>query len=74
LGTSKLPDINLMDVRFQKNLRLGGSRLIELRANIFNLINTQVATVVTTLSGPSYGLVQTRVLPRIMSFELQYRF
>ena len=74
LGASRLPDINLMDVRIQKNLRMGGSRLLELRANVFNLINTQVATTVTTLSGPSYGLVQARVLPRIMSFELQYRF
>jgi hypothetical protein len=74
LGSQRLPNINLMDVRIQKNLRMGGSRQLELRANIFNLINTQVATAMTTLSGPNYGLVQTRVLPRIVSFEAQFRF
>ena len=74
LGASRLPNINLMDVRFQKNLRMGGPRRLELRANVFNLLNTNVATQVTTQSGPSYGLVPARVLPRIMSFEVQYRF
>ena len=74
LGASRLPNINLMDVRFQKSVRMGGSRQIELRANFFNLLNTQVPTAITTLSGPSYGLVQSRVLPRIVSFEAQYRF
>lgn len=74
LGSSRLPNINLWDVRFQKNLKLGGSQLLELRANVFNLINTQVPTTITTLSGPSYGLVNARVLPTIMSFEVQYRF
>lgn len=74
LGSQRLPNINLMDVRFQKNLKMGSSRQLELRANIFNILNTQVATAITTLSGPSYGLVQARVLPRIVSFEAQFRF
>jgi outer membrane receptor protein involved in Fe transport len=74
IGTRRLPNINLMDVRFQKALRLGGSRQVELRANVFNLLNTQVATSVQALSGPTFGLVLARVLPRIVSLEVQYKF
>lgn len=74
LGAQRLPNVNLMDIRFQKNVKMGRSSQIELRANVFNLLNTQVATAITTLSGPSYGLVSARVLPRIVSFEAQYRF
>jgi hypothetical protein len=75
LGARRLPNINLMDVRFQKNLALGGPKQhLELRMNVFNLLNTSVPTSISNLSGPSFGLVLARVLPRIMSFEAQYRF
>jgi hypothetical protein len=74
VGTRRLPNINLLDVRFQKNLGLGASRRLELRANVFNLLNTNVATSVQNLSGSLFGTVLARVLPRIVSFEAQYRF
>jgi outer membrane receptor protein involved in Fe transport len=74
LGARRLPNINLMDVRFQKNLPMGGSKHLELRLNVFNLLNTIVPTSISNLSGPNFGLVLARVLPRIMSFEVQYRF
>jgi outer membrane receptor protein involved in Fe transport len=74
LGARRLPNINLMDVRLQKSLSMGRTRRLELRANVFNLLNTNVATTVSNLSGPNFGLVLARVLPRIVSFEAQYRF
>ena len=74
LGTERLPHINLLDVRFQKGLRIGASSQVQLRVNVYNLLNTQVATSIQNLSGPDFGLVLTRVLPRIMNFEVQYRF
>jgi outer membrane receptor protein involved in Fe transport len=74
LGTRRLPHINLLDVRFQKGLSMGGTRELQLRANFYNLLNTQVATEVNALSGPDFGVVLTRVLPRIVSFEAQFRF
>ena len=51
-----------------------GSNQVQLRVNVYNLLNTQVATSIQNLSGPDFGLVLTRVLPRIMNFEVQYRF
>ena len=74
LGTRRLPHINLLDVRFQKGLSLGTSSQVQLRVNVYNLLNTQVATSIQNLSGPNFGLVLSRVLPRIMNFEVQYRF
>ena len=74
LGTRRLPHINLLDVRFQKGLSLGSSRELQLRVNFYNLVNTQVATSIQNLSGPNFGLVLSRVLPRIMDFQVQYKF
>lgn len=74
LGARRLPNINLMDIRVQKNLAMGGSRHLELRANVFNLLNSDATTSIQTLSGPTFGLVLGRLLPRIVSFEAQYRF
>ena len=74
VGTRRLPNINLVDVRLQKNFAMGASKRLEIRANVFNLINTNVATSVNNLSGTTFGVVLTRVLPRIVSFEAQFRF
>jgi outer membrane receptor protein involved in Fe transport len=73
LGTRRLSHINLLDVRFQKGFAMGGGEL-QLRANVFNLLNTQVETDVNALSGPDFGVVLARVLPRIVAFEAQFRF
>jgi outer membrane receptor protein involved in Fe transport len=74
IGTRRLPHINLLDFRFQKGFAMGGSRELQLRANVYNLLNTQVETDVNALSGPDFGVVLTRVLPRIVGFEAQFRF
>lgn len=74
LGARRLPNINLVDLRVQKGLSLGGDREVQLRANIYNLLNTGVATEIQSLSGPAFGLVLERVLPRIVDFQVQLRF
>jgi hypothetical protein len=74
LGARRLPHISLVDVRFQKGLSLGGDKQLQLRVNAYNLLNTGVATEVQALSGPTFGVVLERVLPRIVDFQVQFRF
>jgi hypothetical protein len=74
LGSERLPHINLLDVRFQKGIALGGSQQLELRVNFYNILNKTPATAITTLSGPSFGVVTATLLPRIVSFEAKYSF
>lgn len=74
LGARRLPHINLLAVRIQKAFSMGGSRELQLRVNAYNLLNTNVVTEIQPLSGPTFGLELSRVLPRIVDFQVQYRF
>ncbi len=74
IGTERLPHINLLSLRAEKRFSLPNQQQLQLRTNVFNVVNTQVATAVTSLSGPSFGVVTATVLPRIVNFEVQYRF
>jgi hypothetical protein len=73
IGSQRLPNINLTSIRLEKRFSFHGEQL-QVRTNIFNVFNTNVATAVETLSGPGFGTVTENVLPRIINFELQYRF
>ena len=75
LGTNRLPHINLLDLRFQKSfISSSGSQRVELRVNVYNLLNEGHATSIEVLSGPSFGTVTNTLLPRIIDFQIQYRF
>jgi hypothetical protein len=74
LDSNRLPNLNLLDLRVQKGFTVSGSQEIELRLNFYNLLNEGPATSIETLSGPSFGRVLTTLLPRIVDFQVQYRF
>jgi len=56
LGSIRLPSTNLLDVRAARRFRLGGARSLELRADVFNLLNINTPVVRVVRSGPSYLL------------------
>lgn len=74
IGTRRLPHINLLSLRGEKQFTLPSRQMLAVRANLANALNTNVATEITTLSGANFGLVSQRVLPRIVNFEVEYRF
>jgi hypothetical protein len=74
IGSQSLPNINLLSLRLEKRIALAARREMQVRINLANALNTNVATAITTLSGSSYGLVTARVLPRVINFEIEYRF
>jgi hypothetical protein len=53
-GTSRLPNITMVDMNLKKLMRFGRSR-IEPRVDVFNIFNVAGITSETTQLGPSYG-------------------
>jgi hypothetical protein len=74
IGSIRLPTINLLNVRAEKAFPLGGSQEALVRVNLYNALNTNVATAMTVISGPNFGVVTGRVLPRIFDIQMQYKF
>ncbi|MGH9162155.1 MAG: hypothetical protein ACRD2X_19490, partial [Vicinamibacteraceae bacterium] len=74
IGSRRLPNLNLLSVRVEKRFGLPGGQDILLRTNVFNAFNTTIATEINAQSGTNFGVVTERVLPRIVDFQLQYRF
>jgi hypothetical protein len=74
IGTQRLPNINLVDIRIEKRLNLPQRQQLQLQLNVFNATNINAITAVTQQSGPSYGLATAIVLPRIVSFSAHYIF
>lgn len=74
IGSKQLPDVNLLSLRGEKRFGLSATRDLNLRVNLHNVTNTTVPTSVNTLSGSSYGVLTGQVLPRILTFEVEFRF
>lgn len=74
ISAHRLPNINLLSLRGEKRFDLGRGQQIQVRTNVFNVLNTTVATAVNSLSGSAFGVATATVLPRIVNFEVQYRF
>ncbi len=71
---NQLPTINLTDFRVEKRLRLGGSRNLALRLNVFNLFNSSTVTGVTVASGPTFGRVTGINRGRLSELNFVFQF
>jgi hypothetical protein len=47
---------------------------VSARANIYNLMNKSTPTDIDFRSGPTYGLTEAIIQPRIMDFGFVYSF
>jgi hypothetical protein len=64
LGSERLPQQKLLNLRLSKEFRLGAPRL-SIDADLFNALNTNVALDAVAASGPSFGRVTSIMPPRI---------
>ena len=74
IGSRRLPNINLLDLRVEKRLNLPRRQQLQLQMNVFNATNINSVTSITQQSGPSFGLATAIVLPRIVAFSAHYIF
>jgi hypothetical protein len=74
VGAERDPSTNQVDVRFEKSFKLGGSRKIAARVNIFNALNENTVTNVVRLSGANFLLPRAILDARIFEFGATYQF
>ena len=74
LGSIRLPTTNLVDFRFAKRMRLGGSHTLEGRFDFFNVFNNNFVTSRTTRAGSNYLVPSNIILPRILQMGVTYNF
>jgi Carboxypeptidase regulatory-like domain len=74
LGTIRLPDTNLIDFRFAKRMRIGGSHTLEGRFDFFNVMNANFVTGRNLRSGSTYLVPSSIILPRILQVGVTYNF
>jgi hypothetical protein len=82
IGTIRLPNTNLIDIRTAKRFSLGGERSLEARVDVFNLMNVNTVTRRVLQSGSTYLLPFTAgsnattsiILPRIVQVGASFTF
>jgi hypothetical protein len=82
IGTIRLPNTNLVDIRTAKRFPLGGGRSMEVRVDVFNLLNVNTVIRRVLQSGSSYLLPFTAgsnattsiILPRIVQVGTSFTF
>jgi TonB dependent receptor-like, beta-barrel len=73
IGSHRLREINLLDLRVEKSVRMRGVKA-SVRVDLFNALNTNVATGVNVRSGPTFGNATTIVPPRIAMAGASFSF
>jgi outer membrane receptor protein involved in Fe transport len=74
IGTRRLPNINLLHMRFEKSLRMARGQKVALRVNVFNVTNINTEQSVTQLSGANFLRPAGVIPPRIVEFGVNYTF
>ncbi len=83
LGSRYFDNLHLLDGRVRKELRLFANHRVALGVDVFNLLNKNTTTSITTQSGPNFARVtsaagNTQTLPflpgRNVQFTLNYSF
>jgi len=73
IGARRLPNLNLLNMRVEKSVRLQGHKLA-VQANIYNALNINDALGVTPLAGPNFLTPTAITPPRIVEVGVTYTF
>jgi hypothetical protein len=65
IGTRRMDDITIVDVRLEKGFRVSGDRRVAAFLDLFNLFNTNAEQNLNWSSGPSFLRPLSIVSPRI---------
>jgi hypothetical protein len=74
IGTRKLPNINTLDLRLEKALRLGDGKRLQMRLNLYNALNANTVTGTTFQAGPLFQRPTSILPPRNVEYSLSYVF
>ena len=72
-GTTRLPNLNQLDMSFRKVFRSGG-KVYQPRVDLYNLANSATIIARSTVLGPSYGAVNGIQRGRLIKFGMHVDF
>jgi len=70
----QLPNSTQVDLRIEKTFNLMKNQRFAVRANAFNVMNSNTVLDITKLSGPNFNKPTVIMEPRIMEFSMTYSF
>jgi len=73
-GTQSLSAYNLLNLRANKDFRLGGSRRLSVDFDLFNVLNSATPTGANFASGTTFGYATGVVPPRISRIGVRFNF
>jgi hypothetical protein len=73
-GTTRLPDVNLLDFNIKKSFKASNRFSAEPVVEVFNLLNSNAIQARTTVLGPAYGRASNIVLGRMVKFGVNLNF
>jgi hypothetical protein len=69
------PSYRDVDLAVMRLIRVGRERAVELRAEVFNLLNTvNFGAPATTLGAANFGTITTALDPRVLQLAVKYSF
>jgi hypothetical protein len=74
IGSRRLPNINNLTFRVEKSFRLQAAHRLAVRLNIYNALNSNVATRVRTQSGERFLRPRDIMPPRLAEVSASYTF
>jgi hypothetical protein len=74
IGTRRLDNLNLLDMRGEKRFSVGGGRDFVVRLNVYNVLNNPTVLTVQRQSGPRFNTVTSIVSPRVLEWSASYVF
>jgi hypothetical protein len=73
-GTYYLPDINLFNLRVQKEFVIKSTQRLHLMMNIFNFFDAKTVTGVDQLTGQGFGLPTANISGGVLRISVRYTF
>ena len=73
IGAYRLPAVKLLSARAAKQFRFGAQRMT-VQFDLYNALNANDATAITTRSGPTYERITAILPPRVARVGLSYTF
>jgi hypothetical protein len=74
IGTRRLPNLNLLNMRAEKSFRLPSGQRLALRLNLYNALNVNTVLTVNALSGAAFGRPTSIAPPRVAEVGVSYTF
>ena len=75
INSQRYPTVKLLNLNFDKAVRLGGPRRVTLNVALFNIMNTNTTLAQTTRQNTSTAnFLSTIVGPRVIRFGIRVNF